>query len=283
MNFTFIHVNYNNSFLTINCVESILNIKVTQNNNKKIIIVDNGSRIEEKDKLINWQKKIIDESIILVFNDLNLGYFKAINIAISLLNNEEKKSYIIIGNNDLKFDESFISNLQFKKYDKNIYVIAPNIINTDGVHQNPHLIKKISLLKRIYYLLYNTNYNVAIVLNYIVSIFSLRSSQKDKLGFEKSRFITMGFGACYILTPYFFIRNEKLDDYLFLMGEEAMLANQILKSGGRSYYDSSLIVYHDDHATFKNIPAIQTYNFNRESYQISKKNFNFSEIHDKQI
>jgi GT2 family glycosyltransferase len=93
----------------------------------------------------------------------------------------------------------------------------------------------------------------------------------------------MGFGACYILLPNFFIKNIKLDDFLFLMGEEAMLANQVISSGGRTYYDVELKVFHLDNATFKSLPLLTTYRFNQESYKKSKKVYKYADIFDGEI
>lgn len=284
MNLTFLHVNYNNSTLTLNCIESIFSAHRDPSIEIKIIIIDNASISEEIELLKNWkQKQQLNSPVIFRFLNTNLGYFKAFNIGFELLSEEDKKSYIIIGNNDLKFDKDFINILRSKQFKSDVFVIAPNIINNQGLHQNPHLIKKLSRVRLLYYKLYYLHYTLAIMLNIIAMIFPYRSEKKNKLGFEQSRYITMGFGACYILTPRFFTVFQSLDDYLFLMGEEGMLANQILKVGGRTYYDNSLIVFHDDHASFKKIPSQRIYEYNRESFYLTKKHYKPSELIDLQI
>ena len=284
MRFSFILINYNNAQITIDCVNSILKAKQDNNDQLRIIIVDNNSNDRDREYLKNWQKEHSTIDVLEVYYcEKNLGYFKAINRGLELLSYEDKQSYVAIGNNDLIYDIDFINVLKLKKYNTDIFVVAPNIVNINGLHQNPHVVNRISKFREFYYTIYNTNYYIAILLEYIASALNLRSSKKDKIDYESSRYITMGFGACYILLPAFFSHNKELDDFLFLMGEEAMLAHQVIRSGGRTYYDAQLKVHHIDNATFKLIPSKTTYKFNRESYIASKKYYKYSDIVDKKI
>ena len=280
MNYSFLHVNYNNSGLTINCIESIYLMNQYSKLNFKIIIIDNNSNSDEREILKLWENSHLSSNIIFLYLNENLGYFKAFNEGFKYLNHTDRSSYVIIGNNDLKFDKTFISRLNSQSYNNDVFVIAPNIINKDGLHQNPHLIKRFSFLRLTFYKLYYLNYYFAITLSAISDILSLRSSKKNKAQFDINGYITMGFGACFVLTPSFFTHFHKLDDYLFLMGEEGMLANQILEVGGRTFYDSSLIVYHDDHATFKKIPSRITYKHSKKSYYIAQKHYKLSQLSD---
>lgn len=283
MYYSFLHVNYNNSQLTINCIESVFAMKSDVENDRiRIIIIDNASRTEEKSILENWKTDHPEYAVEFLFLENNVGYFRAFNQGLAALK-PEKMSTVIIGNNDLRFDPMFLDRLKNYKYEKNVFCIAPNIINKDGLHQNPHLIKKFSLLRIVYYNLYFIHYYFAVLLNNLSGILKIRASRKDKGGYMESQYITMGFGACYVLTPFFFQKFKKLDDYTFLMGEEGVLTNQILKGEGRTFYNKDLIVYHDDSATFKSIPSKTTYNFSRDAFFNSRRHYKLRELNDKRI
>lgn len=283
MYYSFLHVNYNNSQLTINCIESIFSMKLdVDNDHIKIVIIDNASKTEEKDILTKWKTDNSERSVEIVFLETNVGYFRAFNQGFTVLKPQEM-SNVIIGNNDLRFDSMFLDRLKDYKYPKDVFCIAPNIINKNRLHQNPHLIKKFSTLRIIYYNLYNIHYYLAVLLSNLSGMLGVRASQKDKIGYMKSQYITMGFGACYILTPLFFQKFKTLDNYTFLMGEEGVLANQILKGGGRTFYNKDLIVYHDDSATFKSIPSRTTYGFIRDSFFNSRRHYKLRDLNDKRI
>lgn len=216
MYYSFLHVNYNNSQLTINCIESILSLKIdVVNDHLKIIIIDNASRTKEKNILKKWKIDNHRYKVEFIFLDSNIGYFRAFNQGLAALRSKEITT-VIIGNNDLRFDSMFLDRLKDFKYEKDVFCIAPNIINKEGLHQNPHLLKKFSILRIIYYNLYSIHYYFAVFLTNLSGALKLRTSRKDKEGYMESQYITMGFGACYVLTPFFFQKFEKLDDYTFL-------------------------------------------------------------------
>lgn len=81
----------------------------------------------------------------------------------------------------------------------------------------------------------------------------------------------MGFGACYILLPRYIQKLGLLDESVFLMGEEALLGNQVYSNGGEILYTPQVKVIHQDHSTFKKMPSIHTYNITKESYKVYKK------------
>lgn len=277
----FLVVNYNNSDVTYNCIVSIeqmstVNLSITI----KCIIVDNGSNIEEREKI----KKICNclekstISIKLLLSE-NIGYFPAFNLALETIPVKNDIS-VVLCNNDLEFESDFLLKYFSSTYNHDVFVISPDIINKLGHHQNPHLIKRFSWLRIVYYYCYYISYAFAIMLNHISSIYEFRTSKANKLGYDKSQYITMGFGACYILTPNFFKYYSRIDDYTFLMGEEGELAYQVLKIGGRTYYDSDLKVFHHDSATFRRIPSKTTYRYSRNSFWISKKYYGLRDLYD---
>ena len=97
----FIILHYQNIDDTINCVESIKKLKNLNNENYKIIIVDNKSPNNTGQELKEKCEK--DDTIDLLLLDKNYGFSKANNIAY-----KKAKTYnptaILVLNNDTLYD-----------------------------------------------------------------------------------------------------------------------------------------------------------------------------------
>ena len=256
--------------MTIDC---ILSTKKLQGGGfSKIVIVDNNSDKSEKKRLAEFVKENDTLNIELIFSSKNIGYFSAINqgiISLSLCSSDD--FFLVVGNNDLLFPSDFIHSLDTLKNDKDTFVISPDIITPRGIHQNPHVINRLSVLRRFAYKLYFSSYNMACILTSLGKVLGKNRREKSRLGYNKEQFIKMGFGACYILLPQYIQEIGLLDNSVFLMGEEALLSNQVYSHGGKILYTPKVKVFHQDHSTFKKMPSINTYNITKDSYKIYKK------------
>jgi GT2 family glycosyltransferase len=250
-----ITVNYNNSQLTF---DLCINIdKCFPHGEYELFIVDNNSVIEEKKKLDNIHNAVI------IFSDVNAGYFQGINTVLARVDiNAYNK--IIIFNNDILFDESFFTCLKKREYECSIYAVSPRIIDMSGRNQNPMILCNISLFKIYFYDVYFKNYYLGQLLYKIWQIFKKNKNIRKK---ENSGQIFLGYGAVFILTESFFKKNKLLAHPPFLMGEEVYLAYQIYKTDGISYYDDDLVVYHKDHSSCSKILPKDMYLITRESYK----------------
>lgn len=266
----FIHVNYNNSKLTINCIRSII-----QNySNADIIIVDNNSTKIEKEILFKWNDEQNVTNVQFIFEEKNLGYFGALNIGLGrILHEIYKYSFVIVGNNDLEFSSVFFERLNNTVINKNIFVIAPNIVKPNGIHQNPYSIKPVSCIRKILYKILYLSYEVAKVIFWFSSLLGVAESEKDRNGFEKSQYIFAGHGSCYVLTSNYFKYNGLLVNLTFLMGEEFILSKQISDTGGKIFYDAGLLVLHNEHSSMENLPSKRVYEYNRTAYNIIRNFF----------
>jgi len=249
-----ITVNYNNSELTIKLSENIDKIFPCYD----FYIVDNNSDDANKDLL----KDIKNAKVI--YNNNNIGYFQGINVVLEKVQLEPYDK-VIICNNDLIFDGKFYNILKDKVYDENVYVISPRIFDMDGIDQNPLLDKGISKLKVFFYDLHYKNYYFGILLYKTYQILKKIINKPKNHSF--SRRIFMGYGAIYILTKKFFVKNKLLLHPPFLMGEETFIAYQIYKTGGILFYDKNLVVFHKDHSSCSKIPPKKMYNIIKESYK----------------
>jgi GT2 family glycosyltransferase len=270
MNICFIFTNYNNSLLSINAILSIW--QIVDGEKPNIIIIDNNSELKEEELLRKFLSENSDENLHFLFEENNVGYFRGLNIGIRYSKTLDTQfDYTVVGNNDLIFPNHFLKTLLkntilYKGYP----VISPNIITLDNINQNPHLIKRISIFRKFIYDLYFSNYNLALIINFISKISKKFTKRKDYLNHAKSGPIFMGYGACYILTKDFFNLFEELNAPTFLMGEEAFLSDQIHKVNKEIFYDSEIIVNHHDHASCDNLPVKKMWQITRESYKLYK-------------
>lgn len=270
--FWFICVNYNNFQATKNFIESVINLRREENEEVKIIVVDNNSIKEEKEKIKKYIHSIPE--VILIENEKNLGYFGGLNEGLKIVN-DAKKSFVIIGNNDIKFEISFIEKLKRINLYSKLMVICPDIITKDGKHQNPHLIKKITKFERIKSDIYFINYYLTQILILIYRPFKkllelLRKNISSEI-YEKTMKIRMGRGACYILTPNFYDHFNQLIDEVFMWGEEAVFANQIEQVGGEVLYCPNLKVYHEENASVSKLASKEKFYIKKASYKKYKK------------
>ncbi|MFA5920936.1 MAG: glycosyltransferase [Methylococcaceae bacterium] len=267
--YIFIAVNYNGAGFTIDYIQSINNLSLNGNEEIKIIIIDNNS--EKNDlKIIEKFTKISINVKLIKLSD-NQGYFKGLNKGIKIVE-KDKNTSLIIGNNDLTFDKNFILNLKKINYDNNVMVLAPNIITKEGRQQNPHVIDSVSFVEKFKSQLYFSNYYIGQIFRFINQHIKrvYRNPPVSKNNYKQMK-IKRGIGACYILTPNFTKKFGKLDDRVFLWGEEALLSNQIESVGGITLYDPSLVVRHHESASVALIQSKARYHIAKKSYKIYKK------------
>ncbi|MEN6317433.1 MAG: glycosyltransferase [Syntrophaceae bacterium] len=264
--FVFIAVNFNSSHHTLNYLDSIDILHKEDEDTIEIIIVDNHSHTEDLKRIEEYAKKISNLKIIRLLD--NIGYFKGLNQGIGTFD-KDGNTMTVVGNNDLTFDQDFIINLKKIKYDNSVLVIAPNIITKDGRQQNPLVIDKISLISKLKTRIYLSNYYIGQIFRFINQKFIKKSVVlKNNYGQMK---IKSGIGACYVLTPNFFKYFDRLDDRVFMWGEEALLSNQVESVGGTTLYDPTLIIQHHESASAKHIQMKQKYYIVKESYRIYKR------------
>ena len=267
--FIFIAVNYNGSNFTIDYIKSINELNLEEADKIEIIIVDNNSELIDLQKLEEYCRKTRNVNIIKLTE--NLGYFKGLNYGIRGID-KDNNTMLIIGNNDLTFDKIFIQNLKKIKYDRDVLVIAPNIITKEGRQQNPHVIDKVSSIEKLKSRVYFSNYYVGQVFRFVNQTIK-RCFKKPivlKNNYKQVK-IKRGIGACYIPTPNFMKRFNKLDDRVFMWGEEALLSNQVESVGGITLYDSSIIVHHYESASVGSIQSKRKYYMVRDSYKVYNK------------
>lgn len=265
----FVFTNFNNSKFTRDAVKSItLNDFVSES---CVVVVDNRS----DDNEIEILKEILADypHIHVIFNKKNLGYFKGLNIGIRYLRDNYKDiCHMIIGNNDLIFPPEFIKSVMVNESVFESYpVISPDLVTLDGMHQNPHVINKISKFREFIYDVYYSSFLMARFITGIAKHTRRFTDRNDKREFNIAQTIRQGYGACYILGPLFFENFDQLWAPSFLMGEEFFLSQQMANKNMKVFYDPSFVVIHQEHASVGKIPKKKLWEFSCESHKIYRK------------
>jgi GT2 family glycosyltransferase len=256
----FIAVNYNNSGFTLEYANSILSID-RNGWQADILIVDNAS---DTDDFTSLEKNLsLVDGVTLIRSTSNLGYFGGLNLGLEKLE-KENYNYILIGNNDLTFEKTFLSELNHIHLTSDILVLAPDVVTVNGFHQNPLCAERMSMFRKWGLRLYYTNYYYGRFTYHVVQFLKKQIKPNRKL--MESRTIYMGIGAAYILTPEFFKHFPKLWDDVFLWSEEALLAGQIDSVKGKMLYCPGLIIHHAENTSVKKIPSRKTYEMARISF-----------------
>jgi GT2 family glycosyltransferase len=264
----FVCTNYNNAAYTREAVCSLLRDSKYQYN---IVVVDNNSDAESVTAL----RELADEfqEVELVLSNDNVGYFKGLNIGIRYLRSRRREvDLMVIGNNDLVFPTDFADSLRrnssiFEKH----AVVSPDIVTLDGVHQNPHVIRRIGKIRELIYDLYYINYYLAVTIRKIAELTRSFTDRPDETHHDIAQEIYQGYGACYVLGPVFFQHFEELWAPSFLMHEEYFLSKQLSDKGLRVYYEPSIKVLHHCHAAMDKIPAKKVWQAARDAHRIYRQ------------
>ena len=117
----FLIVNYNDYKSTKHLIDNIIDYKCLE----EIVIVDNGSKVEEKELL----STIKNNKITIIYNDENLGYSSGINIGAKYLIDKYEKCNLIISNSDIVIlnEGDLEAMIELLNYDT-IGLVGPQII-----------------------------------------------------------------------------------------------------------------------------------------------------------
>lgn len=272
MKIGFVFTNYNNSSFTREAVESLARSGHWPDSH--VAVVDNKSRPEDVEELRRLKRDHPDLHLIL--HDANVGYFPGLNIGIAYLRGQYPGlDGIVVGNNDLLFPETFHDRVHecqdlFSRY----AVLAPDLVTSDGVHQNPHVIREISPIRELVWDVYYSNYQLALLIGYLSRATRKLSRRRDMDDHATARPIFQPYGACFILTPLFFQHFDSLWAPTFLMGEEYFLSHQVEEMGLELYYEPRIVVVHHEHSTISKLPGRHFWGIAKASHAVYRKYVN---------
>jgi GT2 family glycosyltransferase len=269
LKYVFITVNYNNADETIKYIKSIGSLVFKQEAIFKVIIIDNDSDKTDYNKLENYCNNYFNSKIEinLIRNLNNIGYFAGLNVGLDAVS-EVKEKTCIIGNNDVVFEVDFLSQYANLEIPTDAIVVCPDIINKDGIHENPQLKYQATTIMKLSFKVYFTSYWLSIIVFNASKFAKKIGLRRPNKSYISDQFIYQGSGACYVLPVQFFDFYKRLDDGVFLWGEERLLANQVKLVGRKTWYTPLLKIHHNESRSTSRIRSIERWRINKESYKI---------------
>lgn len=248
----FIILHYQNIDDTINCVESIKKLKNLNNENYKIIIVDNKSPNNTGQELKEKFEK--DDTIDLLLLDKNYGFSKANNIAYKKAKTYNPTAILVLNNDTLFEDREFLIKLNdICKSDKKYDIICPDIINLNGNHQNPLRDKEMTVKKAVKNMIYETIFAFSMnIVGFRKILLNKRKSREEqwfkkyyntKNNINPEDFVPFGAFIIY-MNKWLETESVAFVSDTFMYEEEDMLSLYIHKKKYKMIYAENLKVKH---------------------------------------
>lgn len=238
--FGFVVLNYVNHGETVDCVESICRLP---GDNYRVVVVDNGS---PNDSYAVLHARFADDARVSVLQSgRNGGYSFGNNVGIDALR-EVGIDDVIIATSDTRVEDDRLLEKCDAAKAAGAAVVGPYIRDLNGAPQNP--------------------LEARLTLRYIASLFGGRAWGVLKGALTRSPLarrlhigqpvslhadaqttptdVYMVHGAFLYLTGRYLERFPRLDEELFMYGEEDLLAWNCLRSRLRCIYDPSMRVHH---------------------------------------
>lgn len=206
----------------------------------KIILVCNSGRDEFPKDFINGGPRLC----IYDFGK-NLGYMQAAHLGLlEYLKSNPLPDWIILSNTDISFHANdFFETLSHDPRTGSI--LAPDIISSDGYHQNPFLSYRPSGKKlRFLRLIYSSPF--------IFKLYSFAANIKAKLLKSKNVKITKKpiyapHGSFVIIGSGYFQAGCTLEHPTFLYGEELFIAERARENNIPVMFEPAYKIYHAEH------------------------------------
>jgi len=268
MKIGYVCTNFNNSHYTR---QAVCSLPRNNGDEYRIVVVDNNSDGQS----VNALKKLAEEfpHVALILNDNNLGYFRGLNKGVKHLRSAYPDiKIIVVGNNDLVFPADFVESIQANLHVfDNHPVVSPDIITLDGIHQNPHVLRRISKFREVIYNVYYANYYLALAIKRIAKLTRPLTGRTDEKSHDTAQEIYQGYGACYLLGQKFFRHFDELWAPTFMMHEEYFLSKQLNDKGMRVYYEPAIKVLHHRNGAMEKVPGRKAWEAARSAQKIYRQ------------
>lgn len=246
-------VNYNSTDYTLQCINSI-----HQNNESiqpRIIVVDNCSN--DHPERIKQMFPFTD----LMINNRNVGFAKAVNIAMEKANEE----LVLLLNPDVYiYDGFFLKVIDYIKNHENVAIVAPKILERDGSVQGSarrfptpltSLFGRKSPLTKLF------------PENPISKKEFYSSNNYDCVPLE----VDWVSGACMVTRKKAYNEVGGFDQRFFLYWEDADLCRRLNEAGWKIIYYPEAQIYHHTGTSSDTAPFFSIFQFHKSCYRLYMK------------
>lgn len=216
-------LNYNSSS---DCRKCISFLKKQRGVDIEIVVVDNCSRADAVEQL---RQLCNEQDCTLIENHENRGYNAGNNIGLRYAA-EKGYKYALIANPDMEFpQEDYIARLvDCMRKNSEIVVVGSDIVNPQGIHQNP--MKEIPYREELFWSYFLFKRKIHGVWN-----------EED---YTHSGYCEKLSGCCFLISLAFVGQIDFFDENVFLYCEESILSKQVSLIGKRMYYYSDAKAIH---------------------------------------
>lgn len=210
-------VNYNGYSDTVDCIRSLINLDY---DNYKIYVVDNGSTV----KATLEQLQFISQYSNYIWSAQNLGFSGGNNIGIDYAM-KDTPEYFLLLNNDTEVEPDFLHKLVRAASEKeNVGIITGKILWFDDK-------------SRVWYAGGEYNYETGKTTHYHYDEINNDLVHKiDNVSFAS---------GCLWLIPKNVINTVgKMDERMFLYGEDTEYCCRVMKNGLNIYYVNDSVIFH---------------------------------------
>jgi len=246
-------LNWNRANLTIKLLKNIRSV----GENCDVIVTDNNSSVEEREKLQNYfnledyplysQTQINDiverRDCLLVLLDDNYGYAKGNNFGLRIAS-RLKYRYVLISNNDIEIVSPVIEDLKnLLEANPDVAVVGPKVSDPDRSN-GPY--SKLGM-RRLFWK--PAFYPFHWIFFHTGKMFRLKSSQSKDIEAEQLSFPYYVSGSFMLARLSSLEEVDYFDENTFLYGEERILAEKLLAKGYRMAYLPGKEVKHNHGAS----------------------------------
>lgn len=271
MRWAFVILNYLAPNSTILASESIRNNVLSQMP-VQIVIVDNGSFDDSASILQEYANN--HTNVHFLATGENLGFAKGNNVGFTFARSKLNADFIVVMNNDVIITQkSFVQSVENKFQSESFSVLGPDVINPQGVHQNPipnkhwtpHKVRKERLKRR---------------LKLLTLTFRIQRKRKTPVSAHSNspeleqRNVPL-HGSILIFSPEFSLMGFDPNTFLYL--EEDILFAQLRQCGLSTQYFPGIRVTHQEDVSTKrlNFDSIEQEKFKninwiKSSYELEK-------------
>lgn len=221
-------LNYNSAD---DCRQCISSLERQEDVSLDIVVVDNCSRVEERQAVETLCHQC---GATFIAAEENRGYNAGNNIGLRYAA-RHGYPYALIANPDMRFDNpryiaTLVDNISSRS---DVVVSCSDIVGLDGIHQNPmmgqgHWIHTMGWLPEM--------------------LLHRRRKAKDSYSFidnwQQSHYCSKVSGCCLLVDVGFMKEIGFFDEGVFLYSEESILARQVEAARRRMYYDSTITALH---------------------------------------